>query len=73
MVALNNKVQESREDEALSRAQLARFAGVNEKTIRNVEEELRQTVKLTKIKIVNGFNSIPNKKREYSLKYLFSE
>jgi len=66
-----NKVRDSRTDEAISRAALARAARLSEKTIQRLEEGNGEIAQLTKNKIVRAFNELPNKKREYTLKYLF--
>ena len=70
-MAKPNRVKESRDKEAISRAGLARKAGIAERTIKRVEDNSLTIAPLTKNKLVNGFNVIENKKRTYTLEYLF--
>lgn len=72
-MAKQNKVKKSRDEEAISRAELSRRAGLAERTIKRVEDNTRAIAPLTMNKLVNGFNAIENKKRNYTVEYLFSE
>lgn len=70
-MAAQNKVAEARNHEAISRAKLAALASISERTLKKVEEGTRNVAPLTKAQIVRGFNSLPNKQREYTREYLF--
>lgn len=72
-MAKKNKVKESRESEAISRAELARVSNLSEKTIKRVEDGTRSFTSVTKNRIVNGLNSLKNSKRAYTIEYLFSD
>lgn len=66
-----NRVMEARLQEGMSRADLAKSSDLTEPTIQRVEKGNENVSSLTKNKIVNGFNSRPNRKREYTYEYLF--
>ncbi len=68
-----NRVLESRQAEAISRAELAKQGGPTERTIKRIEEGQGSCTPLTKFKIVKAFNSLLNKQREYTLDFLFPE
>ena len=68
-----NRVQESRRAEGLSRAAFARLAGITDKTLKSVEEGADHVMQHTKDKIVNAFNALLHKKREYTHAYLFPD
>jgi DNA-binding XRE family transcriptional regulator len=70
-MAATNRVQASREDEGVSKAELSRLAGISERTIRNIEEGLRAVSPTMKGKIAKGFNRIADKKLDYTVQYLF--
>ena len=72
-MARQNRVKEARTKEAISRAELGRRTHLAERTIKRVEDNTRSMAPLTKNKLVNGFNTIENKKRVYTLEYLFPE
>ena len=68
-----NRVQESRKFEAISRAELARIAGLAERTIKRLEDGKNNTSQLTKDKIVKAFNGLEGKQRDYTHTYLFPD
>ncbi len=72
-MAKQNKVKKTRDEEAISRAELSRRSGLAERTIKRVEDNIRAIAPLTMNKLVYGFNTIENKKRNYTIEYLFSE
>lgn len=69
-----NSLRQLREEEGLSRASLARAAGLSDRTVKRIEDEdgyLPTTV--TKHKIRNGLNRTASSGREYELDDLFDE
>lgn len=68
-----NRVKEARLQEGMARADLAKCSDLSEPTIQRVERGNENVSPLTKNKIVNGFNSRPNRKREYTYAYLFPD
>lgn len=66
-----NRVKESREAEAISRSEFARKAGVVDQTLKRVEEGNSNHAAVTKNKILNAFNRLENKRRDYTLAFLF--
>ncbi len=72
-MAPQNRVKASRLDETVSRAEFARLCGLSEKTIARIEADLNTPMDITTRKLVNGFNSIPNRRREYTIEYLFPD
>ena len=72
-MAAQNRVLETRLEEGVSRAELARRAGISETTLRRVEEARRNVSPLTKAKIVRGFNNLLEKSRDYTFSDLFPD
>jgi transcriptional regulator with XRE-family HTH domain len=72
-VAADNGVRAARTQEALSMARLAQLAGIDEKTLRRVEEGRRNVSPNTKAKIVKAFNMLPDKQQQYTFDLLFPE
>ena len=66
-----NRVKESREAEAISRSEFARKAGIADRTLKRVEEGNSNHTTVTKNKILNVFNRLENKRRDYALAFLF--
>lgn len=66
-----NRVQEVRESEGLSRAALARSAGMADRTLQRMESGA-QVAEATKGKLVKALNRLPDKLRDYTVDYLFS-
>jgi transcriptional regulator with XRE-family HTH domain len=54
-------------------ARLAQLAGIDEKTLRRVEEGRRNVSPNTKAKIVKAFNMLPDKQQQYTFDLLFPE
>jgi DNA-binding XRE family transcriptional regulator len=73
MVMATNKVQESRRAEGFSRAAFARRANISDQTLKSVEEGVNNVMQHTKDRIVNAFNELSHKKREYTHAYLFPD
>ena len=65
-----NRVLESKKAEKKSRAELARKCDMSEQTFKRVESGQNITLK-TRWKVVDGFNSLDHRKREYTEEYLF--
>ncbi len=65
-----NRVLDSRKIEGRSRAEMARKSDLSEQTFKRVENG-GKIAQQTRWKIVNGFNSLENKKRVYTEEYLF--
>lgn len=70
-MAAPNNVEQARRREAVSRAHLARLAGIAEKTLKRVEEAARNVAPRTKDKILKAFNSLSDKQRSYTFEDLF--
>lgn len=70
-----SKLRQVREGEGLSRAALARAAGLSERTIKRIEDEeadYAPTV-VTKNKLRNGLNQHASSGQRYALNDLFSD
>lgn len=70
-MAMQNRVKASRDEEAISRAELSRRSSLSERTIKRVEENALSIAPLTKNKLVYGFNALENKKHDYTIEFLF--
>ena len=68
---INNRVREMRVDEGIPRARLASLSGISDKTLHDIEKGVREGSDVTKARIVNGFNKIVGKKRDYTFASLF--
>jgi transcriptional regulator with XRE-family HTH domain len=69
----NNRAKESRQAEAISRAELARRSDLADRTLKRLEENMHNVAPLTRSKIVKGFNTLEQKQREYTIEYLFPD
>ena len=58
-----NKLRETRERAGLTLSELDRLSGVSERTIRYIENEEKPSKKVTRQKIINGFNNNPRNKK----------
>ena len=65
MASAVHKLKEARESEGMSAPQLAVYAGVSEKTIRDIENEKRAGSEVTWNRIVRGLNKNPEKSKTW--------
>lgn len=65
-----NRVKEAREKEGMPRAAFARLAEISDRTLQRLEAGTTVT-EVTKNKVVNAFNRLPNKQRIYTSDFLF--
>ena len=68
-----NMVALVRNHEAISRAELARLAGISERTLKRVEDGVPTISQNTRAKVVKGVNELMNKQRKYTTEYLFPQ
>ena len=66
-----NKLREIRISEGLKLVELSHLAGVNEKTLRDIERERITGTQVTRHKILNGMNANPSKSKTWSYKEVF--
>jgi transcriptional regulator with XRE-family HTH domain len=71
MVNDANRLRQLRIAEGLTVAELSRYAGINEKTIRDIEKGRRQGSEVTKWKILNGLNKNPRKSKVWQYNEIF--
>ena len=62
-----------RNHEAISRAELARLAGISERTLKRVEDGVPTISQNTRAKVVKGFNALMKKQRKYTTEHLFPQ
>ena len=68
-----NNLREVRLKEGMTAAAIGRLAGVNERTVRDVESGKRPAREVTLHRILNGINGNPNRirKQEYTFDEIF--
>ena len=66
-----NRLRQVRLSEGLKVTELARFSGVSERTIREIEKERASSTEVTKYKIVRGLNENPAKNQSWSYEEVF--
>jgi len=67
----NKRLREIRVNEGLTAAELSRFSGINEKTIRDIEKGRRTGNEVTRRRILNGLNKSPRKSKVWEYKEVF--
>lgn len=68
-----NRLRKVRLAEGLSKAELARLAGISAQTITNIENSNHSARPETKHKIVNGLNRNPDKIKTYAVEDVFPD
>ena len=66
-----NKLEKFRVVEGLTKAELARLAGISSSTIRDGERENRELSEVTKHKIVRALNKRCSRDKPYSVEEVF--
>ena len=73
-IMAENRVQVSREQEAISRSAFARLADISYPTLKKIEEDGSDNVQQhIKNKIVRAFSNLSNRSRDYPHEYLFPD
>ncbi|MDQ2786905.1 MAG: helix-turn-helix domain-containing protein [Chloroflexota bacterium] len=69
--ALSNRVRECRVQEGLRFKELAELAEISEATLRKLEGGDESITEVTKYKVLNAFNSLERRLRDYTYGYLY--
>jgi transcriptional regulator with XRE-family HTH domain len=68
---MGERLRIAREEEGITRAQLARESGVSDKTLERAEKDGGKVKNTTRYRIVNALNRRGDRLREYDVQELF--